>query len=81
MYGTIKEKRKELPMNDLINIVSTVGFPIGMCIILMWYVKDLTDKHRDESKEFTKALNDNTAVIRELCNILHIETRGEDERN
>lgn len=65
-------------MTEIINIVSTVGFPIGMCIILMWYVKDLTDKHRDESKEFTKALNDNTAVIRKLCDILHIEARDSD---
>lgn len=68
-------------MTEIINIVSTVGFPIGMCVILMWYVKDLTDKHRAESKEFTKALNDNTSVIRELCNILHVETRKENERD
>ena len=62
-------------MNEIVSIISTVGFPIAMCVILMWYVKDLTDKHEIETKEFTKALNDNTAVIRKLCDILHFEPR------
>lgn len=62
-------------MNEIVSIISTVGFPIAMCVILMWYVKDLTDKHQLETKEFTKALNDNTAVIRKLCDLLHIEPR------
>lgn len=63
-------------MQDVVSIISTVGFPIAMCVILMWYVKDLTDKHQQETKDFTKALNDNTSVIRKLCDILHIEPRS-----
>ena len=63
-------------MQDFVTIISTVGFPIAMCVILMWYVKDLTDKHQQETKDFTKALNDNTSVIRKLCDILHIEPRS-----
>jgi hypothetical protein len=63
-------------MQDIVSIISTVGFPIAMCVILMWYVKDLTDKHQQETKDFTKALNDNTSVIRKLCDILHIEPRS-----
>lgn len=63
-------------MQDVVSIISTVGFPIAMCVILMWYVKDLTDKHQQETKDFTKALNDNTSVIRKLCDILHVEPRS-----
>lgn len=63
-------------MQDIVSIISTVGFPIAMCVILMWYVKDLTDKHQQETKDFTKALNDNTSVIRKLCDILHVEPRS-----
>ena len=62
-------------MSDIVSIVSTVGFPIAMSIILMWYVKDLTDKHQSETKEFTKALNDNTSVLRKLCDLLHVDMR------
>lgn len=61
--------------NEIANIISTVGFPIAVCIILMWYVKDLTDKHQEETKEFTKALNDNTSILRKLCDILHTDIR------
>lgn len=60
-------------MNEIVNIISTVGFPIAVCIILMWYVKDLTDKRQEETKEFTKALNDNTSILRKLCDILHTD--------
>ena len=62
-------------MNDVVNIISTVGFPIAMCVTLMWYVKDLTAKHQEETKEFTKALNENTTVLEKLCAILHVDPK------
>lgn len=62
-------------MTEIVNVISTVGFPIAVCVILMWYVKDLTDKHQEETKEFTKALNDNTSILRKLCDILHTDIR------
>ena len=64
-------------MTEVVNVISTVGFPIAMCVILMWYVKDLTTKHQDETKEFTKALNDNTSILRKLCDILHMDVRDD----
>lgn len=62
-------------MQEIVSLISTVGFPMGMCIILMWYVKELTDQHQKETKEFTKALNDNTAIISHLCDILNVDVK------
>lgn len=62
-------------MQEIVSLISTVGFPMGMCIILMWYVKELTDKHQQETKEFTKALNDNTSIISHLCDILNVDVK------
>lgn len=66
-------------MQELIfTAISTLGFPIGMCIIMCWYVKDTTDKHREEIKylnevhrgemnDVTTALNNNTLALQSLC--------------
>ena len=53
--------------------ISTLGFPIVMCLILLWYIKDMSEKHKDETKEFTNALNNNTLVLQKLCDTLGIE--------
>lgn len=58
------------------SFISTVGFPIAMCVALLWYIYKLSTSHKEETKEFTKALNDNTLVLQKLCDKLGIE-KGE----
>lgn len=60
-------------MADIISLVTNLGFPIGVCLMLMWYIKDLSVKHLTETKEFTEALNQNTLVLQKLCDTLGIE--------
>ena len=54
-------------------IVSTVGFPITMCIALLWYIKEISDKHKQETEKFTEALNNNTLVLQKLCDTIGVE--------
>lgn len=61
---------------DLINItsaISSVGFPIVMCITMMWYVRELNTSHKEESKYMTQAINKNTMVIQKLCEKLNVK--------
>lgn len=58
---------------SITQIVSTVGFPITMCVALLWYIKDLTDKHKQETEQFTEALNNNTIVLQKLCDTIGVE--------
>lgn len=60
-------------MSDVVTIISTVGFPIAMCVILMWYVNNLTNAHHEESRDFTQALNSNTLILQKLCDKLEKE--------
>lgn len=64
--------------NELIQAVTTVGFPIVMCGAMAYYVKYTTDKHREEvqklndqhnqeMKEVTQAINNNTVAFTKLC--------------
>lgn len=65
-------------MSDLVQIISTVGFPIACCVAMGYFFKYITDKdrderkemisqHREETKEITEALNNNTLMVQKLC--------------
>lgn len=66
---------------QVLQAIGTVGFPIVCSGAMMWYVKYITDKnreeidkiteqHKEESAELTQALNNNTLVIQKLCDKL-----------
>lgn len=57
-------------MTEIVTIISTVGFPIAMCLCLMWFVKYLLDTHKTESQEFTSALNNNTLALQKLIDTI-----------
>lgn len=44
-------------MNDIVTIISTVGFPIAACIAMGIYVKDVTGKLTDIVIQNTTAMN------------------------
>lgn len=62
-----------MDVSSITQIVSTVGFPITMSVALLWYIKDLTDKHKQETEQFTEALNNNTLILQKLCDTLGVE--------
>ena len=62
-----------MDLGSIAQIISTVGFPIAMCLMLLWYVKDLTEKQKQETEKFTQALNNNTLVLQKLCDTIGIE--------
>lgn len=68
-------------MPEVINIISTVGFPIAMCLCLMWFVKYMMDTHKEESKEFTTALNNNTVALQKLISTLEKGATSPNEEN
>lgn len=57
-------------MNDIVSIISTVGFPITMALILLWYIYDSNNKHKEEIDKMSEALNNNTIAITKLLDRL-----------
>ena len=66
---------------SILQLISTVGFPIVACGGMAWYVKYATDKereertkmndqHKQEMTEVTTALNNNTLALQKLCDKL-----------
>lgn len=60
-------------VNEIMTAITTVGFPIVMCLVMMWYIKYISDKHKDETEQFTESLNKNTMVLQKLCDIMGVE--------
>lgn len=65
-------------MSEIVTMITNLGFPIGVCLMLMWYIRELTNKHEAETKEFTEALNKNTIILQKLCDKLDVERIKED---
>lgn len=67
-------------MNDLANIIATIGFPIVSFLISAYFIKysydkqlekdkisdEREDKHWEEISKLTSAVNNNTEVLRDL---------------
>lgn len=71
-------------MNDVVQIVSTLGFPIAMCIGACFFIKYLFDtftkqqeemrkEHREEVSKLQASLDNNTLALQKL-----IDKIGED---
>ena len=69
---------------DILSIVGQYAFPIVACIAMAWYVKDQSDKnrqqlskimddHKTEVKEITIAINNNTLALQRLSD--HMEDK------
>ena len=52
--------------NIITQIVSTLGFPIAMCVALFWYMIQQRKQHIEESEKWQQALNNNTAVLTKI---------------
>lgn len=53
-------------MNDIITIISNVGFPIGMCLLLFWYMQKEAENHKEETNGLKAAINDLRIAITSL---------------
>lgn len=62
-------------MGDIVSVISSVGFPITMALLLLWYIYDSNSKHKEEIDRMSEALNNNTIAITKLLDAL-----GGDER-
>ena len=56
--------------NTIVQIISTVGFPIFACCALGYLLYREQNEHKDEISKLTEALNGNTIIRTELKQLL-----------
>lgn len=58
-------------MDAIVTIISNVGYPIGVSVLLMVYIMKIHEQHKEETAQFTDALNKNTLVLQGLSDKLN----------
>ena len=53
-------------MDTLIQLISSVGFPIAMCVYMTYTLNKQTEVHKQEIDELRTAINNNTQALNEL---------------
>ncbi len=53
-------------MDNIAQLVSTLGFPIAVCVYMFYSQEKERERHREETEKLTDALNNNTLVIQSL---------------
>lgn len=56
--------------NDISQLVSNVGFPIAMCLMLVMYMSKETTRHKEETDKLSNTIASNTQVLTELCTLI-----------
>lgn len=52
--------------SSIIQVISNVGFPIAMSILLIFYMRENDEKHDEEVKNLREAIENNTIVMNKL---------------
>lgn len=52
--------------NSIKALIDTMGFPIFICLVLLWFIKNTLTKHSELMIEIQKSLAANTESIRML---------------
>lgn len=57
-------------MDAFVQIISTVGFPIAVCLLCFWYIREIQTEHKEETAKLADAINNNTLVMTKLVDKL-----------
>ena len=55
---------------DVVKIISTVGFPIAMCLLLFWNMKQEQDTHKQEVLELKDVISRNNEILASLKQLI-----------
>ena len=62
-------------INEIAQIISTVGFPIAMCLVLLYEVEEMNKLHKEETNSLKDALNNNTVVLEKILTKLDLDEK------
>ena len=60
----------DMDFNTVTQFISTLGFPIAVCLICFWYINKREEQHKDEVNKLSEAVHNNTLVMQKLVDRL-----------
>jgi len=55
---------------NVLQAISTVGFPIVMCCALLWYCYKQNELHKEETNKLSEAIHEMTVMLQQLTDYL-----------
>lgn len=57
-------------MDNIVNVISSVGFPIAMALLLFWYMTKQNESHKEETSGLKDAISKLEVAITALISKL-----------
>lgn len=59
-----------MDFGSITQAISSLGFPIAVCLICFWYINKREEQNKDERDKLSEAVNNNTLVMQKLVDRL-----------
>jgi hypothetical protein len=59
-----------MEVNEIVSLISNVGFPVAVCIALFSYMEKQNERHQNETDKLNETVQSNTKVLTELCTLI-----------
>lgn len=56
----------------VMNMISTLGFPIVVAVALFWYINKQNENHKEEINGLRETIQDNTNILHELKELIKV---------
>ena len=63
-------------MEEVTTVISTVGFPIAMRILLFWYMQQQMKTHKEETDQLKTVINENNVILAGLKQLIEDKLNG-----
>jgi len=60
------DKEYNMDVGVVVQSISNYGFPIVMCVILMWYINNQEERYKTSLEKLNESLNNNTLALQAL---------------
>lgn len=67
-------------MENIINIISNLGFPIAMCVALFYYMINQNKQHEQSLDDLRTTLEENTKVLTEITTLIQMIADNDKKR-
>lgn len=64
------QTKTDMEIDSVTNIISNVGFPVAMCLLLFYYMERQNERHKQEIDKLNETLQGNTNVLTELTTLI-----------
>jgi len=69
-----------MDISEISTLITSVGFPIVMCLMLFSYMTKLNEQHETEMNTLKDTINANTQVLTELSTLIKTFIDTEDRK-